>query len=415
MHTTLSRLFAALAIPLALAAPGAVAERGSVTQRWSVDDYPAGIALFSERDFYGTVREVFDPFESLHDISFNDEARSVAVLSGQWELCEHRDFTGLCVFVREDVDDLGWFGLSRRISSVRPVLDYTEAAHGLLFTRDRYGYIRYAHGERWGDDDWRYGYRRGWRPDIYHFGFSRNYRRYGYYDPAWGYDPYGFAWGPRGHRRYWHRHYIYHPRPVYINPYWNDWCHDDWSRDRYRWRDTYRHKDYWRGQPGQWPREDQRKHPPAVSGPVPNDPGLGRPGLTEEEVLAIWRGEPVDRDRHRREAPGNVTSGVPVDTAIVPPRDFPRGERNMTGIRGADPRTLDQPDYHDLAGAPPSAGGFDQPPWVQAPEIDIPRFDPPRYEPPPSPAPSPPDIRRPDTDDSPGWQRGGGREGASQE
>jgi hypothetical protein len=46
--------------------------------------------------------------------AFNDRARSVAVLAGQWEVCQHSDFTGRCVFLRYDVPDLAWYGHGRR-------------------------------------------------------------------------------------------------------------------------------------------------------------------------------------------------------------------------------------------------------------------------------------------------------------
>ena len=139
------RTVVALTVPAVFATPSALAEYSS-----RPDEAPAAIALFSEENFYGDIRDVFDPFASLKDLSFNDDTRSVAVFAGQWELCEHKDFTGRCVFITEDVSDLGWFGLAGRVTSVRPIYEYTQAAHGLMFTRDRYGYIRYAHEETYG-------------------------------------------------------------------------------------------------------------------------------------------------------------------------------------------------------------------------------------------------------------------------
>jgi hypothetical protein len=129
---------------------------------------------------------------ALPNLQFNDRARSIAVLSGQWEVCQHSDFTGRCVFLRYDVPDLAWYGLAGEISSVRPVYEYTDAEHGLMFVRDENGYIRYVDDEQYGYDTYNYGYGASTSIQVYHYGYSPEYRRYGYYDPRLGYDPYGF-------------------------------------------------------------------------------------------------------------------------------------------------------------------------------------------------------------------------------
>lgn len=251
------RAVVALTAPAIFGAPAALAQYETSYGRGS--DVPAAIALFSNANFYGDIRDVYDPFASLHDLSFNDKSRSVAVFAGQWELCEHRNFTGRCVFIREDVSDLGWFGLAGRISSVRPIYEYTEAAHGLLFSRDKYGYIRYANNESYGYDTWNYGYASSWGLSVYHYGYSPDYLRYGYYSPAWGYDPYGFAWGPRGTIRY-TTTYRRHPRPSVINPYWTgwDWRPSDWRRGHWSWRDGRRGDDWRDRRRGDRDRRDDR-------------------------------------------------------------------------------------------------------------------------------------------------------------
>ncbi|MCA8902013.1 MAG: hypothetical protein KDA53_12265 [Hyphomonas sp.] len=154
----------------------------------------AALILYSGENFTGDIRQIFDPIPALPDLYFNDAARSVSVLAGQWEVCEHSDFTGRCVFLREDVPDLGWFGLNREISSVRPVYEYTDAEHGLMFVRDDNGYIRYVDNAHYGYDDYSYGYGATTAVSVYHYGYSSDYARYGYYDPRLGYDPYGFGW-----------------------------------------------------------------------------------------------------------------------------------------------------------------------------------------------------------------------------
>lgn len=327
------------------------------------EEFPpeTGIALFSGRNFSGEVREAFDPFVTLHDLAFNDRSRSVAVLSGQWELCEHVNFTGRCVFVREDIADLNWFGLSGRITSIRPVYEYTLAQHGLMFTRDEFGHIRYVHDESYGYGGWRYGYASSWRVGITHYGYSPDYWRYGYYDPVWGYDPYGFAWTRHGRRVYPARYYQGHPRPVTLNLYWKRRGKDHHDvhrggpghdRDRRRGDRDPGREDGWppAGEPGQrdgerpdWGRDqraDERRFPARPDDFVtPDGPPAGggrwRPG----------EGSPRDQDRGYRRRPdtglpGDSLAGapgeerpdysrLPVPSApVIAPAPEPRGRRD---------------------------------------------------------------------------------------
>ena len=208
MLASLIRLGATLAIPLAVA--------GTAAAQYETDPQPAGLMLFTGEDFRGEVREVFEPVSTLHDYYFNDRAQSVAVLSGAWELCEHSDFTGRCVFIRGDVQDLGWYGLDGELTSVRPIYEYTEAEHGLMFNRDRSGYIRYADNARYGYDDYSYGYGSSTRVSVYHYGYSPHYRSYGYYNPGLGHGPYGFGWTRYGANPNYgrHRHYKTRHKPL---------------------------------------------------------------------------------------------------------------------------------------------------------------------------------------------------------
>lgn len=167
----------------------------------------AAIILFSGDNFQGEPREVFEPISDLPDLRFNDKARSVAILEGAWEMCEHSNFTGRCVFVREDVQDLRVFNMNKNISSVRPIYEVTDAAHGLMFVRQKDGNIRYAdqsfnqyanqnNGYRY--DNHAYGYNNQTRLDIRHYGYSQDYNRYGYYNPHAGFGPYGFGYSGYG-------------------------------------------------------------------------------------------------------------------------------------------------------------------------------------------------------------------------
>jgi hypothetical protein len=193
MMTRFLRLLAMLAAPIAMAA-GVQAQTETYDYDAATDDGPPTLILYSGANYSGEAREIYDPVYALPNLQFNDRARSIAVLSGQWEVCQHSDFTGRCVFLRYDVPDLAWYGMDAEISSVRPVYEYTDAEHGLMFVRDENGYIRYVDDEQYGYDTYSYGYGASTSIQVYHYGYSPDYRRYGYYDPRLGYDPYGFGW-----------------------------------------------------------------------------------------------------------------------------------------------------------------------------------------------------------------------------
>ena len=341
------RTVVALTVPAVFATPSALAEYSS-----GPDEAPAAIALFSDENFYGDIRDVYDPFGSLSDLAFNDDARSVAVFAGQWELCEHKNFTGRCVFITEDVSDLGWFGLAGRVTSVRPVYEYTQAAHGLMFTRDRYGYIRYAHEETYGYDRWNYGYASSWGISVSHFGYSPDYYRYGYYSPTWGYDPYGFAWGPRGTVRY-SSVYRRHPRPLVLNAYWTgwDWRPSDWRHGHWSWRDG-RHGDDWRD----WRRGD-RDHRDGRG-------GGGRDGRPDDDDDDGYGGRGGRDDRPTRDVPGDRWGpGEGGTRPLTPIPDEPR-----TGRGGRDGR-----DGLGGAGSGSWTPGGGSPPVAVTPPADPPQ------------------------------------------
>lgn len=377
MRVSIRRIALTLSLPVA-AGLSAVAQEGY----YDDGQPPAAIALFTSENFYGDVREAFDPFASMHDLAFNDRARSAAVLAGQWELCEHANFTGRCVFIREDVADLSWFGLQGRVSSIRPVFEYTEAQHGLMFTRDDHGYIRYAHNEAYGYDTWNYGYSSSVRLSTQHYGYSPDYWRFGYYDPRWGYDPYGFAWRPYGGPRYVSYTYRVHPRPVVINTYWKKhWgkSHKHWDRRGHR--DDWRQKPGWRGRnddrgPGRgnggWDRDQDHDHDRDRDRDRDRARPDGRPGWNGDRPGRPPRTDDRDRgwgagDRARRGGDGPRTDrAIPVD----PRRGAGRGDGRWTGggREGArDDRGSAGRDRGDRGGRGPGAGSA--PPPVTTPVV----------------------------------------------
>lgn len=78
---------------------------------------------FYEHDAFGgrsfSTDRTINNFQSL---GFNDRASSVYVEHDLWEVCEHADFGGRCVVLREGrYPSLSSMGLNDRVSSVRPI------------------------------------------------------------------------------------------------------------------------------------------------------------------------------------------------------------------------------------------------------------------------------------------------------
>lgn len=78
------------------------------------------IVLFAHAQFDGRRVELHGDSRSLTDFDFNDQAGSIVVNEGRWELCEHADFGGRCIVLGpgryDHLDDM-----NNRISSVRRV------------------------------------------------------------------------------------------------------------------------------------------------------------------------------------------------------------------------------------------------------------------------------------------------------
>ncbi|MEO8190566.1 MAG: beta/gamma crystallin-related protein [Acidobacteriota bacterium] len=77
------------------------------------------LILHSRTNFRGESHELTDADREISD--FNDRAQSATVEGGTWEVCEHKEFRGRCVTLRNSVPDLGAYGLRDAISSARPI------------------------------------------------------------------------------------------------------------------------------------------------------------------------------------------------------------------------------------------------------------------------------------------------------
>lgn len=83
-------------------------------------DQREGITLYAGRDYSGRSVSIVRVEEDLSDYSFNDDAQSIEVHSGVWTLCEGRSFTGRCIELDRDSNDLKRFRIEGRLSAVSP-------------------------------------------------------------------------------------------------------------------------------------------------------------------------------------------------------------------------------------------------------------------------------------------------------
>ncbi|MCU6498754.1 beta/gamma crystallin family protein [Rugamonas sp. A1-17] len=78
------------------------------------------IVLFSRSGFGGAKLGLRDAVRTLDQYDFNDQASSVIVNEGRWELCEHADYGGQCIVLEpgryEYLDNM-----NNRISSLRRI------------------------------------------------------------------------------------------------------------------------------------------------------------------------------------------------------------------------------------------------------------------------------------------------------
>jgi hypothetical protein len=82
---------------------------------------PPRLVLYERPNFRGRSREVDDEDGEITD--FNDRAQSARVVSGMWQICQHKGFRGRCVTITGDVPDLGVYRLSSAVTSARPLFE----------------------------------------------------------------------------------------------------------------------------------------------------------------------------------------------------------------------------------------------------------------------------------------------------
>ncbi|WP_395406559.1 beta/gamma crystallin-related protein [Pseudoduganella sp. UC29_106] len=120
------------------------------------------LTLFAGEGFRGPSVTLRDGSNNFVDLGFNDRASSMIVRSGQWEVCEHRDFQGACaVFGPGEYPRLARF--ENAISSARQVGgggEWRERHRDRMRDRDHDGVDdRYERDDR--DGNWQGGYQGG--------------------------------------------------------------------------------------------------------------------------------------------------------------------------------------------------------------------------------------------------------------
>ena len=82
----------------------------------------AQISFYEGEGFRGRIFTANKQVNNFQRIGFNDQASSVVVANGRWEVCDDANFGGRCVVLRKgSYDSLRGLGMTNRISSVRPV------------------------------------------------------------------------------------------------------------------------------------------------------------------------------------------------------------------------------------------------------------------------------------------------------
>src|SRR5204863_5453442 len=82
----------------------------------------AQITFYEGAGFRGRTFAVDGTVSNFDKTGFNDRAQSAVVGGGAWEVCEDAQFQGRCVVLRPgNYESLDGIGMSRRISSARPV------------------------------------------------------------------------------------------------------------------------------------------------------------------------------------------------------------------------------------------------------------------------------------------------------
>lgn len=82
----------------------------------------AQVTFYEHEGLRGRAFTANGPITNFDGTGFNDRASSAVVQRGEWEVCEHADYRGRCMVLRQgQYPSLAALGMNNLISSVRPV------------------------------------------------------------------------------------------------------------------------------------------------------------------------------------------------------------------------------------------------------------------------------------------------------
>ncbi len=89
----------------------------------------ADLTLYQSEQLQGQALTTQRNLANLQSRGFNEQASSIVVTAGRWEVCEDRNYTGRCVVLPRGVyPSLRAMGLNNRISSARLISDRAHVA-----------------------------------------------------------------------------------------------------------------------------------------------------------------------------------------------------------------------------------------------------------------------------------------------
>ena len=89
----------------------------------------AAVVVYDQPDFKGRALTLSAATPDLGPLGFDNKIASLAIQgSGDWVLCENKNYGGRCVRVQRQAGDLGLLQLSGRVSSLYPVPATTTPA-----------------------------------------------------------------------------------------------------------------------------------------------------------------------------------------------------------------------------------------------------------------------------------------------
>jgi hypothetical protein len=87
-------------------------------------DRNAPVVLFQHDEFRGDTLPVTGAVPHLNRLRFNDKVSSIAINSGQWEVCTDPNYRGRCEIINASASNLGYYRLNDKITSIRPAGRY---------------------------------------------------------------------------------------------------------------------------------------------------------------------------------------------------------------------------------------------------------------------------------------------------